>query len=98
MEPLSLWKAAKRAPHVPHGRPDSRDRPDLGDLRVRDRARITLRDDARHDDGSALSGSDSGTHPNAEMFGMARDIAALLGRRPATANEYRRLIGKPGRT
>jgi 3-keto-5-aminohexanoate cleavage enzyme len=32
-----------------------------------------------------------------EMFGMARDIAALLGRRPATADQYRRLIGKPTR-
>jgi 3-keto-5-aminohexanoate cleavage enzyme len=28
---------------------------------------------------------------------MARDIAALLGRRPATADEYRHLIGKPAR-
>jgi len=32
---------------------------------------------------------------NVEMFEMARDTAALLGRRPAPADEYRRLIGKP---
>jgi 3-keto-5-aminohexanoate cleavage enzyme len=28
---------------------------------------------------------------------MAKDIAGLLGRTPATANEYRALIGKPAR-
>jgi 3-keto-5-aminohexanoate cleavage enzyme len=32
---------------------------------------------------------------NLEMFKMARDVAALLGRVPANANEYRELIGKP---
>jgi hypothetical protein len=26
---------------------------------------------------------------------MARDLAALLGRAPASANDYRKLIGKP---
>jgi hypothetical protein len=31
------------------------------------------------------------------MFNMARDIAGLLGRTPATANEYRALVGKPER-
>ena len=41
--------------------------------------------------------SDEPLRDNVEMFGMARDIAALLGRRPATADEYRRLIGKPAR-
>lgn len=35
---------------------------------------------------------------NLEMFTMAKDIAALHGRTPATANEYRALIGKPSRT
>ncbi|MNV72598.1 3-keto-5-aminohexanoate cleavage enzyme [compost metagenome] len=34
---------------------------------------------------------------NLEMFSMARDIAGLLGRRPASADEYRRMIGKPAR-
>src|ERR1700722_11026174 len=42
--------------------------------------------------------SDEPLRDNVEMFGMARDLAALLGRRPATADEYRRLIGKPVRT
>jgi hypothetical protein len=32
------------------------------------------------------------------MYQMAKDIAGLLGRKPATANEYRQLIGKPVRT
>jgi 3-keto-5-aminohexanoate cleavage enzyme len=41
--------------------------------------------------------SDEPLRDNLQMFGMARDIAALLGRRPATADEYRRLIGKPTR-
>ena len=41
--------------------------------------------------------SDEPLRDNVEMFGMARDLAALLGRRPATADEYRRLIGKPAR-
>lgn len=31
------------------------------------------------------------------MFTMAREIAALHGRTPMTANEYRTLIGKPER-
>jgi len=31
------------------------------------------------------------------MFTMARDIAGLLGRTPASADEYRQLIGKPPR-
>ena len=34
---------------------------------------------------------------NLQMFNMAKDIAALLGRRPATANEYRAMLGKPAR-
>lgn len=34
---------------------------------------------------------------NLEMFRMAREIAALHGREPATANEYRKMIGKPQR-
>ena len=32
---------------------------------------------------------------NIETFEIARDTAAPLGRPPATADEYRRLIGKP---
>ena len=32
------------------------------------------------------------------MFNMAKDIAALLGRKPATANEYRQLVGLAVRT
>ena len=32
---------------------------------------------------------------NLEMFNMARNLAALLGRVPASANDYRQLIGKP---
>jgi uncharacterized protein (DUF849 family) len=32
---------------------------------------------------------------NLEMFNMARELAALLGRVPASANDYRTLIGKP---
>jgi 3-keto-5-aminohexanoate cleavage enzyme len=35
---------------------------------------------------------------NLEMFNMAKDIAALLGRKPATANEYRQLVGLAVRT
>ncbi|SAL26882.1 PF05853 family protein [Caballeronia choica] len=35
---------------------------------------------------------------NLEMFNMAKDIAALLGRKPATANEYRQLVGLAART
>src|ERR1700730_4264795 len=42
--------------------------------------------------------SDERLKDNLEMFNMARDIAGLLGRTPATANEYRALIGKPSRT
>ncbi|MFM0514760.1 3-keto-5-aminohexanoate cleavage protein [Paraburkholderia sp. RL17-373-BIF-A] len=42
--------------------------------------------------------SDERLKSNLEMFMMAKDIAALLGRKPATANEYRELIGKPART
>ena len=41
--------------------------------------------------------SDVHLKDNLEMFNMARDIAGLLGRTPATANEYRALIGKPAR-
>jgi 3-keto-5-aminohexanoate cleavage enzyme len=41
--------------------------------------------------------SDEHLKSNLEMFNMARDIAGLLGRTPATANEYRALIGKPTR-
>ena len=39
--------------------------------------------------------SDVRLEDNLEMFEMARNIAALLGRTPATANEYRALVGKP---
>ena len=42
--------------------------------------------------------SDERLQSNLEMFQMAKDIAGLLGRKPATANEYRQLIGKPVRT
>ncbi|KAA1000939.1 3-keto-5-aminohexanoate cleavage protein [Paraburkholderia panacisoli] len=42
--------------------------------------------------------SDERLQSNLEMFQMAKDIAGLLGRKPATANEYRQLIGKPART
>ncbi|MCK4124467.1 3-keto-5-aminohexanoate cleavage protein [Ralstonia nicotianae] len=42
--------------------------------------------------------SDERLNDNLEMFSMARDIAALHGRAPATADAYRALIGKPGRT
>ncbi|SAL29461.1 PF05853 family protein [Caballeronia udeis] len=41
--------------------------------------------------------SDEHLKDNLEMFNMARDIAGLLGRTPATANEYRALVGKPAR-
>ncbi|MNJ15150.1 hypothetical protein D3C77_93910 [compost metagenome] len=41
--------------------------------------------------------SDELLESNLEMFNMAREIAGLLGRRPARANEYRRMIGKPER-
>lgn len=41
--------------------------------------------------------SDERFKDNLEMFTMAKDIAALHGRRPATANEYRKIIGKPTR-
>lgn len=41
--------------------------------------------------------SDERLKDNLQMFTMARDIAALLGRTPATADEYRALIGKPTR-
>ncbi|GAA0518136.1 3-keto-5-aminohexanoate cleavage protein [Pigmentiphaga sp. GD03639] len=34
---------------------------------------------------------------NLEMFGMARDIAGLLGRTPASANQYRALVGLPAK-
>jgi 3-keto-5-aminohexanoate cleavage enzyme len=39
--------------------------------------------------------SDVRLKDNLEMFEMARSIAALHGRTPATANEYRALVGKP---
>ena len=42
--------------------------------------------------------SDERLKSNLEMFNMAKDIAGLLGRKPATANEYRQLIGKPAKT
>ncbi|WP_207003747.1 3-keto-5-aminohexanoate cleavage protein [Trinickia mobilis] len=42
--------------------------------------------------------SDERLKDNLEMFNMARDIAGLLGRKPASANEYRALVGKPART
>ena len=41
--------------------------------------------------------SDVQLKDNLEMFNMARDIAGLLGRTPATANEYRALLGLPSR-
>jgi uncharacterized protein (DUF849 family) len=41
--------------------------------------------------------SDERLKDNLEMFNMARGLASLLGRTPATANEYRALIGKPPR-
>ena len=41
--------------------------------------------------------SDERLKNNLEMFSMAKSIAGYLGRSPATANEYRALIGKPGR-
>lgn len=41
--------------------------------------------------------SDERLKDNLEMFTMAKDIAALHGRVPATADEYRALIGKPSR-
>jgi 3-keto-5-aminohexanoate cleavage enzyme len=41
--------------------------------------------------------SDERLKDNLEMFTMARDMAGMLGRTPATANEYRELIGKPRR-
>jgi uncharacterized protein (DUF849 family) len=42
--------------------------------------------------------SDEKLKSNLEMFNMAKDIAGLLGRKPATANEYRQLIGLPTRS
>lgn len=42
--------------------------------------------------------SDERLKSNLEMFNMAKDIAGLLGRKPATANEYRQLVGLPVRT
>jgi hypothetical protein len=39
--------------------------------------------------------SDQLLKDNLEMFKMARDLAGLLGRVPANANEYRTLIGRP---
>lgn len=41
--------------------------------------------------------SDVHLKDNLEMFEMARNIAAMLGRTPATANDYRALVGKPPR-
>ena len=41
--------------------------------------------------------SDERLQGNLQMFTMARDMAALLGRTPATADEYRALIGRPPR-
>ncbi|MDQ8757432.1 3-keto-5-aminohexanoate cleavage protein [Sphingosinicella sp. LHD-64] len=41
--------------------------------------------------------SDARLASNLEMFNMAKDIAALHGRRPATADEYRGLIGLESR-
>jgi 3-keto-5-aminohexanoate cleavage enzyme len=42
--------------------------------------------------------SDEKLKSNLEMFNMAKDIAGLLGRKPATANEYRQLLGLPTRS
>ncbi|UCV17782.1 3-keto-5-aminohexanoate cleavage protein [Ferribacterium limneticum] len=42
-------------------------------------------------------GRDDPVGSNLEMFLMAREIAALHGREPASANEYRKMIGKPER-
>jgi len=39
--------------------------------------------------------SDERFKDNLEMFNMAKEIAALHGREPASANEYRQLIGLP---
>ncbi|QBQ98888.1 3-keto-5-aminohexanoate cleavage protein [Paraburkholderia pallida] len=41
--------------------------------------------------------SDERLKDNLEMFTMACDIAALHGRKPASANDYRALVGKPPR-
>ncbi len=41
--------------------------------------------------------SDVKLKDNLEMFEMARRIAELHGRSPATPNEYRALVGKPAR-
>lgn len=41
--------------------------------------------------------SDQRLKDNLEMFTMAKNIAGLLGRTPASADEYRALIGRPGR-
>jgi 3-keto-5-aminohexanoate cleavage enzyme len=41
--------------------------------------------------------SDELLKDNLEMFNMARELAGLLGRKPATANEYRAIVGKPTR-
>ena len=35
---------------------------------------------------------------NLEMFNQAKDLAALLGRQPATANEFRTILGLPHRS
>lgn len=42
--------------------------------------------------------SDERLEDNLQMFTMAKDLAGLLGRKPATANEYRALVGKPARS
>src|SRR5258708_7687287 len=42
--------------------------------------------------------SDERLKDNLEMFNMARDIAGLLGRKPASANEDRALVGQPDPT
>lgn len=41
--------------------------------------------------------SDERLKDNLEMFNMAKNIAALHGRTPTSADEYRALIGKPSR-
>jgi len=41
--------------------------------------------------------SDERLKDNLEMFNMAKNIASLLGREPASANEYREMLGKKSR-
>ena len=87
---------------------DPPDRPDVGNQRLRGRAcRPDLTTLATTMGLHIRIGTEDtqGTHPNSdeqlkdnlEMFDMARDIAGLLGRKPATANEYRAMLCIPSR-